>query len=1290
MMGHKVKVMPYSTFRLNLSVTTPYNADFDGDEMNLHLPQSLPCKAELIELMMVPKNIISPQSNKPVIAVVQDALLACSKLTRRDVFLEKDLMMNCLMMLDSFDGKMPIPAVLKPKPLWTGKQLFTMFLPNVNLVAYSNTHDDKSMGSSAYKEDDDVSSTDTKVIIDQGILLSGITDKRILGTGAGSLMHVICNELGTEQGKWFLNYCQRVVNYWLLQIGFSIGISDTIADKQTMIQIEETITNAQKSVKDLVKKAHDGKLELEPGRTIQQSFENKVNEVLNKARDEAGNNAQRSLDVHNNIKAMVTGGSKGSYINISQIIACVGQQNVEGARIPYGFRNRTLPHFTQDDYGPESRGFVANSYLRGLTPQEFFFHSMGGREGLIDTAVKTSETGYIQRRLIKAMEDVAIKYDGTVRDASGNVIQFLYGEDGMDGCKIEFQQLDILTMSDAAFDQRYKYKNLENIGTMRTENDQFMEAEVIEDLQKHPDKISTLGEEYEQLLKDRALVREEILISGEKSIPQPVNVTRLIVNAQKQFKIDARSKSDLHPVTIIESVRECCKKLVVIKGTDGVSKEAQDNATMLFTILIRSMLASKRVLKEHRLSSNAFKFIIGEIETRFQQALVQPGESVGSLAAQSIGEPATQMTLNTFHYAGVSSKNVTLGVPRLKELINVAKQIKTPSLTVYLKGNCRSDVDKAKEVQTKLEYATLGTVTAKTEIIYDPDEENSHIEADREFIQSFLEIPGTEIDFNLYSPWVLRFELDRRKMNDITMSQIATVIKQEFSNHVLCIFPDDNDPNLVLRLRIKKDEKTVEKEKSTSEGSEDTEEDREVEFLRRLESAIIDLQLRGIPNIKRVFLRQQSRKLYTADGQKEEKEWVLDTEGVNLLQVLACPEVDNVRTSSNDINEVLNCFGIEACRNSLMKELRRVIEFDGSYVNYRHLAILVDVMCQRGSLMAISRHGINRTDAGPLVRCSFEQTVEVLTEAAQYAEVDPLKGVSSNIMLGQLAPFGTGCFDLFLDEKMLENAVQIEPVSAMMDMNRGMTPFIHGGLSPFPGTPYNTGGMTPYVKSPYLASPIAAHGAQTPYTGEGAFSPIAHSPYSDRFSPYVDHMDQAYSPSSPGYLGYSPSSPVNAGYSPTSPGYSPTSPSYSPTSPAYSPTSPSYSPTSPAYSPTSPAYSPTSPAYSPTSPAYSPTSPAYSPTSPSYSPTSPAYSPTSPAYSPTSPAYSPTSPGYSPASPSYSPSSPAAYSPTSPSYSPSSPKYSPTSPSYSPSSPAYSPSSPAYSPSSPSHSQQND
>ena len=190
-------------------------------------------------------------------------------------------------------------------------------------------------------------------------------------------------------------------------------------------------------MKALVERAQKAKLECQPGHTMLESFENNVNQVLNKARDTAGTRAQKSLKETNNVKNMVTTGSKGSFINISQMIACVGQQNVEGKRIPYGFLNRTLPHFTKDDYGPESRGFVENSYLRGLTPQEFFFHAMGGREGLIDTAVKTAETGYIQRRLVKAMEDVMVKYDGTVRNSLGEVLQFLYGEDGMDAVALE-------------------------------------------------------------------------------------------------------------------------------------------------------------------------------------------------------------------------------------------------------------------------------------------------------------------------------------------------------------------------------------------------------------------------------------------------------------------------------------------------------------------------------------------------------------------------------------------------------------------------------------------------------------------------------------------------------------------------------------------------------------------------------------------------------------------------------------------------------------------------------------
>ncbi|KAL0366613.1 UNVERIFIED_CONTAM: DNA-directed RNA polymerase II subunit RPB1 [Sesamum radiatum] len=258
-------------------------------------------------------------------------------------------------------------------------------------------------------------------------------------------------EVGPDAARKFLGHTQWLVNYWLLQNAFSMGIGDTIADAATMEKINETISNAKNQVKELIRAAQEKQLEAEPGRTMMESFENRVNQVLNKARDDAGSSAQKSLSESNNLKAMVTAGSKGSFINISQMTACVGQQNVEGKRIPFGFVDRTLPHFTKDDFGPESRGFVENSYLRGLTPQEFFFHAMGGREGLIDTAVKTSETGYIQRRLVKAMEDIMVKYDGTVRNSLGDVIQFLYGEDGMDAVWIRITTSGITEAEEIGF-----------------------------------------------------------------------------------------------------------------------------------------------------------------------------------------------------------------------------------------------------------------------------------------------------------------------------------------------------------------------------------------------------------------------------------------------------------------------------------------------------------------------------------------------------------------------------------------------------------------------------------------------------------------------------------------------------------------------------------------------------------------------------------------------------------------------------------------------------------------------
>jgi DNA-directed RNA polymerase II subunit RPB1 len=1272
MMGHRVRVMPYSTFRLNLSVTSPYNADFDGDEMNMHVPQTLEGKAEIEQICMVPRQIVSPQSNKPVMGIVQDTLAGIRKFTKRDNLLDKDFVMNILMWVPDWDGVIPPPAIFKPKPMWTGKQMLSMIIPDVNVITYHSAHPDDEVS--------DISPGDTKVLIEGGELLAGIVCKKTVGTSAGGLIHVIFREHGPEMCKKFFNGCQTVVNYWILQNGFSIGIGDTIADRSTMEFINTTISSAKEAVSRIILTAQKEKLDPQPGMTIRESFENLVNQELNNARDKAGSSAQRSLKEQNNVKQMVMAGSKGSFINISQMSACVGQQNVEGKRIPFGFKNRSLPHFCQDDHSPESRGFVENSYLRGLTPQEFFFHAMGGREGLIDTAVKTAETGYIQRRLVKALEDVMVKYDGTVRNALGDIIQFCYGEDGMDACWVEKQSLDHIRLSDQRFEKKFKVDLLSSDGGFK---DGVLDYSIFRDIMNDEETHKKLEEEYRKLSEDRKMLREFIFPSGDSSWPLPCNVKRLIWNASNIFHIDKKKPSDLHPAKVIDDVKQLMKKLVVVRGDDRISIESQKNATLLFQMLIRSILCTKRVLEEFHLTTESFQWLIGEIESNFLSSVANPGEMCGTVAAQCIGEPATQMTLNTFHYAGVSSKNVTLGVPRLKEIINVAKNLKTPSLTVFLREPYSQDKELAKEIQSTLEHTTLGSVTKSIEIYYDPDPENTVVEEDLEFVRAYYEIPdeGVEYDPNRLSPWLLRIELNRRAMLDkrLTMTDVSNIISSDFQSDLRVICSDDNAEKLILRCRI------------ISDGSKDDEDGREEEdmFLKKLAHTMLgEITLQGIEGITRVFMVQKKQILLNSNGEFDHKnEWVLETNGINLAKVLSENNVDHKRVTSNSCVEIMEVLGIEATRMSLLKELRSVIEFDGSYVNYRHLSLLCDVMTAKGYMMAITRHGINRAETGVLMRCSFEETVEILMEAAAMGEIDPCNGVAENIILGQIAPLGTGEFDILLDEEKLANMViggEDRVPTGAFDAGA-----VNGMMSP-QMTPFD--GRSPqYVFDPARpSSPMEA--VFSPY-GDGG-SP-ASGPWGGALSPFHggDSTSPGYSPSSPVYSpttpgaaspSYSPTSPMGA-YSPTSPSYSPTSPSYSPTSPSYSPTSPSYSPTSPSYSPTSPSYSPTSPSYSPTSPSYSPTSPSYSPTSPSYSPTSPSYSPTSPSYSPTSPSYSPTSPSYSPTSPSYSPTSPS-YSPTSPSYSPTSPSYSPTSPSYSPTSPSYSPTSPKYSPTSPSYS----
>ena len=1178
MMGHRVHILPYSTFRLNLSVTTPYNADFDGDEMNLHLPQSLESKSEIMNIMHVPKQIVSPQSNRPVMGIVQDTLIGCKVFTERDNFLTYDQVNNLIMWIDDFDiRELPMPCIMKPKPLWSGKQIFSLILPEkLNLTRFREDTPENLV--------DKLNLMDNFVQIRKGELIQGIICKKTVGASSGGIVHNIWTEVSPQKTIEFLGNCQKLINNYLLLKGWTVGISDIICDSETGEEVSEILKDMKKKIEEKLEKAQTNRLDHQPGKNMVDSFEYEANGQLNKAGQKAGLLVQKALLPRNHLKNMVSAGSKGNPTNILQIIAFVGQQNVEGKRIPFNFHHRTLPHFLKDDYKAESKGFVENSFLKGLTPSEFYFHAMGGREGIIDTAVKTSQTGYIQRRLIKALEDIMIKYDGTVRNSLGHIMQFLYGEDGMAGEYIEDQKFETLFMDNDTLEKNYKFFYDTDDDKLKLFNELriFMEDSVIDELRRQDinQLMYELESEYEQIKSDRDYAREHLLKELNNSINIPVNIKTIITYAENDNNINLFSKSDLNPLIAIQMVRELKEKLKLIKGEDKISKEGQDYAMTLFNMVLNYTLSTKNIIIKHRLTKNAFKFVCGEIIAKFEQAIVRPGEMVGSIAAQSIGEPATQMTLNTFHLAGVSAANVTLGVPRLKEIINVAKNLKTPSMKIYLKERkdekgerlLEYSSDEILKLRGKMEYTSLLSIVSLSEIYYDPDIKNTVITEDKALVEENLLIVGDELEENKenISPWVLRLVLDKdQNFIGISTDELEEIIKKKVKKGGLVVFhstnSEINEKKFLIRLVC---DNTMEEDERERQKS--------LELLKMFEKHLLtEVSLCGIDSIKKVYVRKVQKIEYDKDTGKQLKfpkvkpgedkityeppeESVIETDGTNLAKIFEVDEVDFTRTISNDINEIYQVLGIEAVRNSLLRELRYVLKPYGIYVNYRHISILCDLMTQRGYLTSITRHGLNRGEYGPIRKATFEETVEILLEAGIFSERDDLKGISENVLLGKLTKIGTGCFDLLLDinsfeneNKNVDNDEQSEGerfLNETFEQNDGQTPVVSG-------TPYGyNGNMAPMsvydasvrftpgpgpdassIQSPFYNAGSLYKGTyiSTPEPGKNAPSSPEYNPQSDYYKTPAPYSPMANDDNNRGQSQYGPSA-----YSPTmSPSY---------------------------------------------------------------------------------------------------------------------------------------------------------
>ncbi len=952
MMAHRVRVMPFNTFRLNVVCTPSFNADFDGDEMNMHVPQSAQTREELTQLAAVTRQIISPRECKPIISIVQDIALGVYRMTRPGASVTRRQLMN----LVSPNAAAEVDFAGCPEVV-SGRDVLSTVLPRGLTTTAGGI-----------------------VVVDGKIaaMLRPVT-KSTYQERSNGLVQSVHNELGREATRKLFDDTQQLVCDFLVLDGFSVGVSDLLVSQSTIKKFHDVMDGMHRDVEGVIRSLHEGRFENQSAKRNNEYFERVVNKTLNGAVSTIGKMAMSEVgESDNRLVSMISAGSKGNNINVAQMVGCVGQQNVDSKRIPYSFDSRTLPHYCRYDDGPESRGFVKNSFISGLTPQEFFFHSMGGREGLIDTAVKTSETGYIQRKLVKAMEDFKVSRDGTVRNANGTILQFMYGEDGMDPIAVELQRLPTLTMTPAEVEREYAFHGG--------------------------------AEHVRQLLHDRRFVLGTMMAPDHNGdeIEFPVHIAR-IVDCEACSRPSAKGKKLAR-----------AEVLAAIESLQGMKVFGREPPP-IWGVLVRALL-SPRVVEKKLKHSASFARVVEKIEERFLSAIMDPSEMVGVVAAQSISEPCTQLTLNTFHMSGVASASQGVrGVQRLKEIIDctASKNMKTPGMLIYMQrrpDGGEAERDAVLSMMVKLKVTRFKDIVKRSRIYFDPAETAARdtvvSEVDAKFVKMYSAFSERE-HLAKFSPWVVRLTFDRKRMFelDLAMADVDHVLQEIYGDRISVVFTDDNSTEVAMRIRLN----ASDAQPGGGEGGGLLTE------LRALEHNILYTHaIGGVPNIERVVVDHPlTRTVYdaVADAHVARSEFVIQTEGSNLRDVLGFAGIDQKRTTTNDIQEIYRTLGIEAARQVLYDEIHAVLE--QNYINYRHVSLLVDTITNKGRLVSVNRHGINQGDNGPLAKCSFEETVVRLVNAGIFAERDRVNGVSANIMLGQMGPCGTGDSRILVDTDML-------------------------------------------------------------------------------------------------------------------------------------------------------------------------------------------------------------------------------------------------------------------------------
>lgn len=1067
MMGHKVRVLPgEKTLRLHYANTGAYNADFDGDEMNMHFPQNENAKAEALNLANTDSQYLTPTSGSPLRGLIQDHISAGVWLTSKDSFFTREkyqqLIYGCIRPEDGHtNGASRIltvpPAILKPEPMWTGKQVITTVLlnikprdvPGINLVS-KNKVKDEYWGKG---------SNENEVLFKNGELLSGILDKSQYGASQYGIVHSLHEVYGPDTASKALSVLGRLFTNYTLATALTCGMDDLrLTDegnnwrneilKQSVdigraaaCEVTNLESDTPNNDRELLKRLEeilrdDNKLGI-----LDAISQSKVNTITSQVVNKCVPDGTMKRFPYNSMQAMALSGAKGSGVNVSQIMCLLGQQALEGRRVPVMVSGKTLPAFKPFETDARAGGYIKGRFYSGIRPQEYYFHCMAGREGLIDTAVKTSRSGYLQRCLTKQLEGVHTAYDNSVRDGDGSLLQFLYGGDAVDTTKQSHMN-------------QFKFC-LDNYDALLSKYNPG-------DLTEHLDT--------------------ETALSYNKKVRKNYKKQKDLAHYEQTTKYDP-VLSVYNPAKYLGSVSE---------NFQDKLDEFTKKSSALFTKHLSEGVSEKK-----------FRALM---QLKYMRSLINPGEAVGIIAAQSIGEPSTQMTLNTFHFAGHGAANVTLGIPRMREIIMTASSnIKTPQMNLPILEDVSDDMaDSFCKSIAKVrlsEFIDRVIVTETTGVeentassyrsymvklnFYTKEEYEGEFDISPEYLQNavatkFLKkletainkevkkqtrsdtlptigkaIPKSQTDAALVSD--KNIEGDGGEDGDASDDKLRSNTKQAVSYDA----PDDEEVESMRKAEETSDE---EMENSDSEGSSESESEDEDDNMiideAKEKSSKPKKELSKTAKNRQAEIISSHHYIKRYDFDDEDGEWcefeiellgdvqkllmvniiedlcrdvvvreiknigrclrpqpdngkrLLTTEGVNfkaLWEQADFIDINGIR--SNDIYAVLKTYGVEAARNTIVNEINNVFSTYAISVSSRHLDLIADMMTREGSYLAFNRQGIDSSTSA-FKKMSYETTCQFLTKAVLDGEREDLESPSARIVMGKLSNVGTGLFDV--------------------------------------------------------------------------------------------------------------------------------------------------------------------------------------------------------------------------------------------------------------------------------------